>query len=470
VVIENLTYLLEKIIRDGEFAKEMCKQIKLLGKDVNEDHDEYEEYTCYPHYDSYDLIRMEKIMRSIIKLKSIKKPNEEIMASLRRIEEHTCNIIDMLSVIPEERSVVEDVKMVEICVGSNMEEIRDIELKDVEKLERRLKVVMEEAPSKRKKNEVKSKSSLVEEANPQDHVKSITTQSGDIFYSLFIPVTDNIASVSKHVAKKMDYVKEPTSYSSFIFLSNGISVFHVVKQIARKGRRARESVDQDKKFLSSLKKLQGQHPCCGLQSTPKEKDPGSFTLLFIIGNLSFSNVLAELEASVSLRPFPTYAKLSLCELALTCLSIKLADKLVKRPRGIVKNILVKIDKFVFPVDFVIIDMPEDTKAPIILGSPFLATARAKIDVFSRRISSKIGVDKIVFDCDKSVDFTFASICCIKIVDAPVCDCMQDDKRRNLTFSKSLKTCSLMKFQGLGIFLHVLCTYARKSNITNIHNR
>ncbi|GKC45329.1 hypothetical protein Tco_1063051 [Tanacetum coccineum] len=229
----------------------------------------------------------------------------------------------------------------------------------------RLKVVMEEAPSKRKKNEVKSKSSLVEEANPQDHVKSITTQSDS-----------SQGEASKRVNILVVDYKVPLR-------------------------------------------------------------TGSFTLLFIIGNLSFSNVLAELEASVSLRPFPTYAKLSLCELALTCLSIKLADKLVKRPRGIVKNILVKIDKFVFPVDFVIIDMPEDTKAPITLGSPFLATARAKIDVFSQRISLKIGVDKIVFDCDKSVDFTFASICCIKIVDAPVCDCMQDDKRRNLTFSKSL---------------------------------
>lgn len=47
-------YTLENFRSDGEeFSKEMCGQIKLLGKDLNEDHDEYDEYTCYPHYDSY---------------------------------------------------------------------------------------------------------------------------------------------------------------------------------------------------------------------------------------------------------------------------------------------------------------------------------------------------------------------------------------------------------------------------------
>nr|GEV74605.1 hypothetical protein [Tanacetum cinerariifolium] len=269
----------------------------------------------------------------------------------------------------QERSVVEDVKIVEICVGSNMEEIKDIELKDVEKLERLLAHVV-----KRKKNEVKSNSSLVEEANPRDHVKSITTQSD----------SSQGEATKRYVLSKPTPVVKP--YRPPVSFPNRFV--------------EAESVDRDKKFLSSLKKLQGQHPCCGLQSTPKEKNPGSFTLLFIIGNLSFSNVLGELEASVSLRPFPTYAKLSLCELAFTRLSIKLADKLVKRPRGIVKNILVKIDKVVFLVNVVIIDMSEDTKAPIILGSPFFATARAKIDVFSQRISLKIGGDKIVLDCDK----------------------------------------------------------------------
>ncbi|GKB90509.1 putative reverse transcriptase domain-containing protein, partial [Tanacetum coccineum] len=59
---------------------------------------------------------------------------------------------------------------------------------------------------------------------------------------------------------------------------------------------------------------------------------------------------------------------------------------VKYPKGIAKNVLVGIGKFVFPVDFIILDMPEDIKVPLILGRPFLSTAHAKIDVFKRKIT------------------------------------------------------------------------------------
>ncbi|GJV53380.1 zinc finger, CCHC-type containing protein [Tanacetum coccineum] len=89
----------------------------------------------------------------------------------------------------------------------------------------------------------------------------------------------------------------------------------------------------------------------------KEKDPGSFTLPCIINNLCFNKALADLRASVSVMPFSTYTKLGLGELAPTKLIVELADRTVKCPKGIAKNVLVRIDKFVFPVDFVVLDMP-----------------------------------------------------------------------------------------------------------------
>nr|GEU81154.1 reverse transcriptase domain-containing protein [Tanacetum cinerariifolium] len=84
-------------------------------------------------------------------------------------------------------------------------------------------------------------------------------------------------------------------------------------------------------------------------------------------------------ASVSVLPLLTYLNLGLGELAHTKLTIELTDMTVKYPKGIAKNVLVRIGKFVFPVDFIILDMPEDIKVPLILGRPFLSTARAKID-------------------------------------------------------------------------------------------
>ncbi|GJW15709.1 retrovirus-related pol polyprotein from transposon TNT 1-94 [Tanacetum coccineum] len=128
----------------------------------------------------------------------------------------------------------------------------------------------------------------------------------------------------------------------------------------------------------------------------KEKDPGSFTLPCYINNVCFDNALADLGASVSVMPLSTYLNLGLGKLAHTKLTVELADRTVKYPKGIAENVLVGIGKFVFPVDFIILDMPEDIKVPLILGRPFLSTAHAKIDVFKRKITLRVGEEKIIF--------------------------------------------------------------------------
>ncbi|GKB40116.1 putative reverse transcriptase domain-containing protein [Tanacetum coccineum] len=128
----------------------------------------------------------------------------------------------------------------------------------------------------------------------------------------------------------------------------------------------------------------------------KEKDPGSFTLPCFINNVCFDNALADLGASVSVMPLSTYLNLRLGELAHTKLSVELADRTVKYPKGIAKNVLVGIGKFVFPVDFIILDMPEDIKVPLILGKLFLSTAYAKIYVFKRNITFRVGEERIIF--------------------------------------------------------------------------
>ncbi|GJZ15865.1 retrovirus-related pol polyprotein from transposon TNT 1-94 [Tanacetum coccineum] len=109
---------------------------------------------------------------------------------------------------------------------------------------------------------------------------------------------------------------------------------------------------------------------------PKEKDPGSFTLPCIINYF----VVREIGS--------------------TKLIVELADRTMKHPKVIVENVLVRIDKFVFPIDFIILDMPEDIKNPLILGRSFLSTAHAKIDVFKRKITLRVGNDKVVFKSDK----------------------------------------------------------------------
>ncbi|GJV41972.1 reverse transcriptase domain-containing protein [Tanacetum coccineum] len=76
------------------------------------------------------------------------------------------------------------------------------------------------------------------------------------------------------------------------------------------------------------------------------------------------------------------------------MSLEVTDRFVQYPRGIAKNVLIKVDKFVLPIAFVILDMREDSRIPIILRRPFLATARAMIDVFNKKITLRIGNEEV----------------------------------------------------------------------------
>ncbi|GJR35321.1 DNA-directed DNA polymerase [Tanacetum coccineum] len=104
----------------------------------------------------------------------------------------------------------------------------------------------------------------------------------------------------------------------------------------------------------------------------KEGDPGSFTLPWIS----------------KLKP--------------TKMSIQLADRSIKYPIGVCENLLVKISKFIFPVDFVVLEMDEDELVPIILERPFLTTARAVIDVHEGKLSLRVGSVTVSFNIAKSM--------------------------------------------------------------------
>nr|GEW30776.1 hypothetical protein [Tanacetum cinerariifolium] len=118
----------------------------------------------------------------------------------------------------------------------------------------------------------------------------------------------------------------------------------------------------------------------------KEKDPGSFTIPYDIGHLHIDNALADLGASISLMPYTMYEKLGLGEPKPTRMSLELADISIQYPREIAEDVPIKIDKFILPIDFGILDMRKDSRILIILGRPFLAIARAMIDVFNKKIT------------------------------------------------------------------------------------
>ncbi|XP_071696955.1 uncharacterized protein [Rutidosis leptorrhynchoides] len=117
------------------------------------------------------------------------------------------------------------------------------------------------------------------------------------------------------------------------------------------------------------------------QLPEKLEDPGCFTIPCLLGDLACMRALADLGASINLMPYSIYLKLAHGELRPTRMAIQLADRSIKYPRGIIENMLVKTGTLVFPVDFVGLDMEVDERIPLILGRPFLNTARCLIDEF-----------------------------------------------------------------------------------------
>ena len=144
-----------------------------------------------------------------------------------------------------------------------------------------------------------------------------------------------------------------------------------------------------KKILANNKKLSEYETISLLEECsailkkklpPKLKDLRSFTIPFSIGNALFRKALCDIGASINLMPLSIFKKLGFREIKPTRVTLQMVDPSFKHLKGIIENVLVKVDKFSFPTNFFVLDMEEDKYIPVILGRPFLATRKAHIDV------------------------------------------------------------------------------------------
>ncbi|CAL2266116.1 unnamed protein product [Prunus armeniaca] len=133
---------------------------------------------------------------------------------------------------------------------------------------------------------------------------------------------------------------------------------------------------------------------------PKLKDPGSFTIPCLIGNQRFEHALLDLGASINLMPFFVFESLNLGELKKTSVSIQLADRSIKYPKGVLEDVLVKVNELIFPADFLVLEMEEvpipGKDLPLILGRPFMRTARTKIDVYEGTLTMAFDEETVEF--------------------------------------------------------------------------
>ena len=126
--------------------------------------------------------------------------------------------------------------------------------------------------------------------------------------------------------------------------------------------------------------------------------------------------LCDLGASINQMPLSIFRKLGLGEVKPTTISLQLVDRSIKYPKGVIEDVLVKVDKFIFLADFIVLDMDEDNKIPLILGRPFLTTGRTLIDVQQGKLVLRAGEDEVTFDVFKPMKFPSETHSCFQISD------------------------------------------------------
>ncbi|XP_071912422.1 uncharacterized protein [Coffea arabica] len=239
------------------------------------------------------------------------------------------------------------------------------------------------------------------EVNPKEHVKAITLRSGKQLEDP--PVSGGKKDESEENAEKqrnqeatMEGNSRQNPRETQPSSSTNIPIPPAIPSYAK----FLKEIMTRKRKLEDCETIALTEECSAIiqnKLPPKLKDPGSFSIPCTIGSINFSKALCDLGASVSLIPLTVARQLGLHELKRTNITLQLADRSIRHPLGVLENVLIKVQKFIIPVDFVVLDMEEDVSMPIILGRPFLATAGTIIDVKNGKLKFQIGEEEVEFN-------------------------------------------------------------------------
>nr|GFB80272.1 reverse transcriptase domain-containing protein [Tanacetum cinerariifolium] len=117
------------------------------------------------------------------------------------------------------------------------------------------------------------------------------------------------------------------------------------------------------------------------------------------------HTLADLSASINIMPLSIWRKLSLPELTPTRMTLELADQSINHPKGVVEEVFIKVGKFYFPIDFVVVDFKADPCVSLILGRSFLRTDRALIDIYGEEITLRVNDEAVTFNLNQTTRYS-----------------------------------------------------------------
>ncbi|KHN44888.1 hypothetical protein glysoja_042918, partial [Glycine soja] len=178
----------------------------------------------------------------------------------------------------------------------------------------------------------------------------------------------------------------------------------------------KDIITKKRKYIDSENIVVGGNCSAIIQrKLPKKfKGPGSVTIPCTIGKETVDKAFIDLGASINLMPLSMCRRFGNLKIDPTRMTLQLVDRSITRPYGVVEDVLVKVRHFTFPVDFVIMDIDEDTKIPLILGRPFMLTANCVVDMGNGSLELSIDNQKITFDLFKAIKYPREGWKCFKI--------------------------------------------------------
>ncbi|RDY06039.1 hypothetical protein CR513_10035, partial [Mucuna pruriens] len=265
--------------------------------------------------------------------------------------------------------------------------------------------------------------------NPRGNVSAVTLRSGKELSPLASQLPRSTKADSKPDANSQVQQQEKIFPLSFPTRTISVRKSESAEELLKMFRKveiniplldAIKKIPTYAKFLKELcvhkrKKMQGSVEVGGIvsaltknedfttgaQALPKKcLDPGIFSIPCTIGEYTFANAMLDLGASINVMPTLTYKALNFGDLECTRMTIQLANISIVQPLGVLEDVLVQVNELIFPGDFYVLDMKDETSgqgSTLILGRPFLMTARTKINVHVGTISMEFGDTLVQFN-------------------------------------------------------------------------
>ncbi|XP_052297088.1 uncharacterized protein LOC127902279, partial [Citrus sinensis] len=188
-----------------------------------------------------------------------------------------------------------------------------------------------------------------------------------------------------------------------------IPLLDAIKKIPRYAKVLKELCTSKRKLRGDEKVHMGENVSAVLQKKlpPKCKDPGMFTIPCKIGSVRVEKAMLDLGASINVMPRSIYSSLNVGPLKETGVIIQLADRSNAYPDGVLEDVLVQVNELVFPADFYVLDMEDDNSSnsvPILLGRPFLKTARTKMDIHKGTLTMEFDGEVIEFNMNDAMKY------------------------------------------------------------------